>query len=158
MYRREFFNLLAVLLFSINNQISLFASHPTAIDKTNTDALTIDTSQQVGGIGTAVPQDILHIYDPISGPLIWEYDNLDGTVRTVVPNGYVLYRTIVEYVIRSSAPAIVAGSTQIDPGASIGIAVGADTVTVAVSANGAVTTSRTAGSNTHKVIYRLMWL
>lgn len=123
------------------------------------EGIVLDINGNVG-IGTATSQGRLHGYGSVSGFLYWEYDGLDGTSRTVIPNGTgdVLYRLIVEYIIRSSAGPKVAASTQIDPAGSVGITVGADTVTIAVAADGSVTTSRTAGTNTHKVVYRLLWL
>lgn len=112
------------------------------------------------GIGISPPQGILHTYDTISGSLKWEYDGLDATVRTVIPNGAgdVLYRLVFDYIIRSSAGVAVSSTIGMPPAAASNITVGADTVTITANADGSVTANRSAGTNTHKITLTLRWL
>jgi hypothetical protein len=120
----------------------------------------INSSGDIGiGVGTS-PQGRLHGYDSISGFLHWEYDGLDGTSRTIIPNGTgdVLYRLTGRYVLRDSAGAVASGAVDVSNGGSQAIVVGANTVTIAVAATGATTVSRTAGADTIKVGLWLLWL
>jgi hypothetical protein len=113
------------------------------------------------GIGAATsPQGLLHAYDTISGLLFWEYDGLDATVRTIIPNdsGDVLYRLFAAYVIRDSSGNAVSNITGVNNGASVNITVGANTVRLRVNANGAADIARTAGTDTIKVVLFLIWL
>ena len=112
------------------------------------------------GIGTTAPQGIIHTYDTIGGSLVWEYDGLDATVRTVVPNGTgdCLYRLQVSYVFRNSAGVVVSGAVGISNGGSSSPAVGTDTVRIRVNADGSIDVARTAGTNTIKVLLHLLWL
>lgn len=120
------------------------------------------------GFGTAAPQGRLHSYDAISGFLKWEFDGVDGTARTVIPNGAgdVLYRLAGISVVRASD-----GTTQAysdfgaigtpTPGGTFDIyaaGAGANKCTVTVNANGSVTVARSAGSLTYKVSLLLTWL
>lgn len=115
------------------------------------------------GIG-ASPQGRVHTYDTISGFIKWEYNGLDGTARTVIPDGAgdVLYGLTYWAIVRGSGGSVVpstnSAGTAIAPGGAANITVGADTVQVQVAANGAVTVQRTAGSQTHKVSLICQWL
>lgn len=110
--------------------------------------------------GAFTPQGLLHGYDTISGFLHWEYDGLDGTSRTIIPNGAgdVLYNLFGMYNFRDSAGAVASGTFAVANGGSTGLAVGGNTVTVAVAAAGTTTVSRTAGTDTIKVTFWLLWL
>jgi hypothetical protein len=112
------------------------------------------------GLNNLVPQGQFHAYDTIGGALKWEFDGLNATVRTIIPNGTgdVLYRLHAAYVLRDSAGAVASGTTDVSNGGSVGLVVGTNTVTLAVAATGATTISRTAGANTIKVIFWLLWL
>lgn len=118
------------------------------------------TTAGLVGIQVTAPQGILHTYDTIGGSLIWEYDGLDATVRTVLPNGTgdCLYRLQVSWVLRNSAGAVASGSIGISNGASSSPTVGADTVRIRVNADGSIDIARTAGTNTIKVLLSLLWL
>jgi hypothetical protein len=120
----------------------------------------IDSAGDIGiGVGTS-PEGRLHGYDAISGFKHWEYDGLDGTSRTIISNGTgdVLYNLFGMYNFRDSGGSVASSTFSVANGGSTGLAVGANTVTVAVAATGAVTVSRTAGANTIKVSFWLLWL
>ena len=125
----------------------------------STDVLTFGFNGLVG-IGITVPQGKVHAYDAISGFLLWEYDGLDATVRTIIPNGTgdVLYRTRFQYIMRNSAGVSASGDKFLTTPSSSAIVVGADTVTITLNADGSMTAARTAGSNTIKVALTLRWL
>ncbi|KKM17324.1 hypothetical protein LCGC14_1676980, partial [marine sediment metagenome] len=125
----------------------------------STDVLTFGFDGLVG-IGITVPQGKVHAYDAISGFLLWEYDGLDATVRTIIPNGTgdVLYRTRFQYIMRNSAGVSASGDKFLTTPSSSAIVVGADTVTITLNADGSMTAARTAGSNTIKVALTLRWL
>jgi hypothetical protein len=125
------------------------------------ETVTITTSRV--GIGTIDPQGKLHGYNAISGFMHYEFDGVDGTARTVIPNGTgdVLYVASGFYVARSSAPSIQAGNIgAIAPGVSTNIGTwgGSDVLQFQVAANGAITVQRTGGSLTYKVALWIVWL
>jgi len=120
----------------------------------------VSITGEVGiGVGSS-PQGQLHAYDAISGFLIWEYDGLDATVRTIVPNGTgdCLYRLHAAYVLRDSAAAVASGTTDVSNGASVNLTVGTNTVRLRVNADGSTDVARTAGTDTIKVALTLRWL
>lgn len=115
------------------------------------------------GINQPAPEGALHVRNLISGALHWEYDGVDGTARTVIPNaaGDVLYVASGWYVARSSAATVQAGNIgAIAPGVSTNIGTwgGSDVLQFQVAANGAVTVQRTGGSLTYKVTLWVLWL
>jgi len=113
------------------------------------------------GLGTTSSQARLHTYDTIGGSLHnWIYDGLDGTSRTIIPDGAgdVLYGCRINVVLRDSSGNFTGGVQNIANGTSANITVGANTVTFAVSAAGALTVSRTAGGDTIKANGSLIWL
>jgi hypothetical protein len=120
----------------------------------------VDSAGDVGiGVGTA-PQARFHVYDAISGFILWEYDGLDATVRTVIANGTgdVLYRLTAMYVLRDSAAAVASGTTDVSNAASVNLTVGGNTVRLRVNADGSCDVARTAGTDTIKVALALRWL
>ena len=128
---------------------------------TMTEQLRIRSDGFLGlGVATGLMNGKIHAYDAISGFMHWKYDGLDGTSRTIISNGAgdVLYRLHIAYVLRDSAGAVASGTTDISNGGSVGLTVGANTVTIAVAGTGAVTVSRTAGTDTIKVGFWLLWL
>jgi len=126
----------------------------------------VNTLAVVGGdVGVRVlsPQGLFHGYDTIGGFLYWEYNGVDGTARTVIPNGAgdVLYQLIAQYVVRDSGGGVKFSSTHVGltPGNSTNIYDdGVDICTLAVAADGSVTVQRTAGAATFKVALWLLWL
>ncbi len=113
------------------------------------------------GINRSEPQGRLHGYDTISGFLHWEYDGVDGTARTVIPNaaGDVVYVLTVLYAIRVSNGEYAGAEQTVAPGNSITLySFGGDTCTLAVAADGTVTVQRTAGALTYKVALWLLWI
>jgi hypothetical protein len=117
------------------------------------------------GIGTTSPQSRLHGYDTISGFMHWKFDGVDGTARSVVPDGTgdVLYLLGGMGVTRASSGATAAtsflGASAIAPGgAQVLYSAGGDICSLQVAANGAITVQRTAGALTYKVGLWLLWL
>ena len=112
------------------------------------------------GLGTDAPQGKFHTYETISGFIVWEFDGLDGTVRTIIPNGTgdVLYRLTALFVLRDSAAAVASGTTDVSNGASVNLTVGTNTVRLRVNADGSTDIARTAGTDTIKVALVLRWL
>lgn len=109
------------------------------------------------GIGTTTPQGRLHATGTIGGCVFLNAATVAGTAVTLAIAGTVQYGIVGKIAIRSSAAATYgadfagAGGTLLVPGASAAFTVGADTVTLAVTAGGAITVQRTAGGNTHNI-------
>ncbi|KKL65140.1 hypothetical protein LCGC14_2157920, partial [marine sediment metagenome] len=127
--------------------------------KADTQVVFIDTNIDFG-IGTSTPQGLLHTYESISGFIVWEFDGLDATVRTIIPNGTgdVLYRLTALFVLRDSAAAVASGTTDVSNAASVNLTVGTNTVRLRVNADGSTDIARTAGTDTIKVALVLRWL
>lgn len=144
------------------NRFDIINNGSTFTQKYNADStgITIASGGNVGVGITTSPQGRVHGYDAISGFLHWEYDGLDGTSRTIIPNGAgdVLYELFGMYVLRDSSANTASGTFAVTNGGSTGLTVGGNTVTVAVAAAGTTTVSRTAGTDTIKVTFWLIWL
>lgn len=112
------------------------------------------------GVTTALMNGKIHAYNAISGFMHWEFDGLDGTSRTIISNGVgdVIYNLFGMYNLRDSSGNVADGTLSVANGGSTGLTVGSNTVTVAVAGTGATTVSRTAGSDTIKVSFWLLWL
>lgn len=114
------------------------------------------------GIGTTSPQGRLHVYNAIGGCMYWEYDGVDGTARTVIPDGVgdVISRVWVAYIVvpssgsQTSSQITAATSTT----TSINTGGGADNLNFIVNANGSVQVQRSAGTATFKVALWLLWI
>lgn len=147
-------------LFSATNQGTniRFLNTPLA-SVTNTERMRLTAAGYLG-INRTSPQGMLHGYDSISGFEHWKYNGLDGTSRTILPNGTgdVLFYLAGIYVMRNSAGVAVSGSVAVANGGTQNITVGADTVTITVAGTGATTIARSAGSNTIRVGLWLLWL
>jgi len=124
----------------------------------------IDSNGNVGIGSMTAPQGKLHGYDTIGGFLHWKYDGVDGTARTVIPDGTgdVLYYATGLFQVRTSGGAISAtGSTigLITPGTAQDLYNNAGNIlSFAVAANGSVTVQRTGGALTYKVNLWLLWM
>ncbi len=142
-------------LFTIGSK----TAHDFVLGSSNLERMRI-TSAGAIGIGTPTPQAIFHIHETISGFIVWEFDGLDATVRTIIPNGTgdVLYRLTAMYVLRDSAAAVASGTTDVSNSASVNLTVGTNTVRLRVNADGSTDIARTAGSDTIKVALALRWL
>jgi hypothetical protein len=100
-------------------------------------------------------------YEDISGFLHWEYDGIDGTARTVIADGPgdVAYRLTILHATRASDGATNGGVLSTAPGGSQYLYSNAgEDCKILVSAGGAVTVQRTAGTLTYKVTLWLLWI
>lgn len=120
------------------------------------------------GIGAVTaPQGKLHGYGTIGGFIFYEFDGVDGTARTVIPNaaGDVVYGVMPIWAVRASDGTTrsgawsTGGTVLLAPGATTDIySIGANILQLQVAANGAVTVQRTGGALTYKVVLWLVWL
>jgi hypothetical protein len=116
------------------------------------------------GLGTSSPQGRLHGYDTIGGFLHWKYDGVDGTLRTIIPDGAgdVLYYATGIFQARTSGGnnAITSTIGLIAPGAGGQDFYnnGGNILHFDVAANGSVTVQRTGGALTYKVNLWLLWM
>ena len=124
------------------------------------------------GIGNTSPISRLHITDTVMSEANWNYDGLDGTSRTIIPDGAgdVVYGLSFTGLIRSSSAlgggisvfTVNAISTVYTPGSgAVTIFTegsGANTIIMTFNANGSVTIARGAGSVTYKVALKLFWM
>lgn len=107
-------------------------------------------------------QGPLHGREGVGGFLFWEYDGLDGTPQTVIPDGVgdvtrLLGGNAVIAEITGAGTATV--RLGVVPGAaSVIYNDGTDACTVAVGAGGDVTIYRSAGADTFKVVLWLLWI
>lgn len=115
------------------------------------------------GLGTTSPQGRLHLRDTISGVLHWEYDGVDGTARTVIPDGAgdVLYGLTGLAVARAStgaAPSVGVFSLSALPSTYTLFNDGTNSLAFHLNANGSTDVQRAAGTATFKVAIWLLWL
>lgn len=136
---------------------------------TSNPAISIDANGNVGLSATTTPKGILHGYDTISGFLKYEFDGVDGTARTIIPDGAgdVVIALCFQGIIKPSTGAVAYTSNfgsgiTLAPGGSTALYnTGGNTLTLAVAANGSVTVQRTAdagSSLTYKVALWLVWM
>lgn len=116
------------------------------------------------GVGTT-PQGALHTYGTCSGMMKWEFDGLDGTVRTIIPNGTgdaAFGLRVWSFAVHNSTTIQGAevGGTMYAPGVgNIPIfSSGGNEAKLNYAADGSLTVSRTAGTGTYKVSLFLLWL
>lgn len=130
-------------------------------------AISIDANGFVGINNATVPKGMLHGYDTISGFVKYEFDGVDGTARTVIPDGAgdVLYGVMPIWAVRHSGGTTQGGSYStggtglLTPGNTLDIySSGGNILQLQVAANGSVTVQRTAGTGTYKVTLLLQWL
>jgi hypothetical protein len=145
---------------NVEGFLGTITNHPLSFTTNQTRVMTLTPNTRRVGIGVTSPQGRMHTYDVISGFIVWEYDGLDATVRTIIPNatGDVLYRLTAMYVLRDSAAAVASGTTDVSNSASVNLTVGTNTVRLRVNADGSTDIARTAGTDTIKVALTLRWL
>lgn len=107
------------------------------------------------GIGTTSPQGRLHISASHGGALLWS-GLIDGTLRTALPAATVSNAATFYGVIYTAGDTEVMGNAIL-VGGSLPYGVGTSTVTIAVTAGGAVTIQRTAGSQTLQGTLWIIW-
>lgn len=128
-----------------------------------------NTILNTNGVGLTVsaPQGKIHGYNTISGFLAWEFNGVDGTARTLIPDGTgdvqigVAFFGVIQH---SVGPTLgytnnVGGALPLAPsGSALIYNAGGNQLTLAVSAGGALTIQRTAGTGTYKVALWLTWM
>lgn len=105
--------------------------------------------------------DPLRAYQEISGLLHWDYDGVDGTARTIIPDGAgdVIYSLRAMFVLRTSGGGQANNTIGLVPTASNDLwNSGADILTLSLAANGSLTIQRTGGTLTYKVGLWLLWI
>lgn len=149
------------------NELTMFnrASGGNLVLQTNNGNTIVNTNGFA--LNVASPTGKLHGYNTISGFLAWEYNGLDGTVRTVIPDGTgdVLYGLSGIYISRCSDGTVTGGAMgAITPGGGLQQigrnAASTDVFTLTVAANGSVTAARTtnATNSTLKVTIWIIWV
>lgn len=126
------------------------------------ERLFVDENGDVGiGTGAATPAGRLHGRDAISGFLFWEFDGLNATVQTIIPNGIgdVVYGCRMMYMARESSGNLDSGEVLIANGGSINLTPGGGgTFRIRVNADGSMDAARTAGATTLKIALWIIWL
>jgi hypothetical protein len=119
------------------------------------------------GIGTnqypsADGRTHLNTFGVVGGSMIWEYNGLDGTARTIIQGGsqdvvsYALFNIVIK---PSTGAATSVVNTALTPGTSVAIYNSSgNTVTLYCNAGGDVTVARTGGTLTYKLIVQILWL
>ena len=142
--------------------VAMYAnSDALSVHSGGSQAMLMDANQNVGLKSVTAPQGMLHGYDSIGGCLYWEYDGLDGTSRTVIPNGAgdVQYHLYGMYVIRDSGTNTQSGFLAVTPSNNqVLMLASGNQFAIFVAADGAVTVRRVVGTTTAKVALWLLWI
>jgi hypothetical protein len=91
----------------------------------------------------------------------WTWTALDGTSRTVIPNGTgdVTAVLTAQYALTESGGGTDGGLITVDNGATVDLYDdGVDICTLTVNADGSVTIARSAGAATFDVVLNMVWL
>lgn len=116
------------------------------------------TNAGLWGFGVTVPQGKLHIHDGTSGKLFVTKTGVVGSAQTVIPDGTGdVTKTVTGFVIVDDGTSVVANTFTLTPGSNQDIAVGTYTLRMAVSAGGALTVIRQAGTGTATVTLDIVW-
>jgi hypothetical protein len=137
-----------------------------AANTTGTERMRITGAGDLG-LGVTSPQGRLHGYDSFSGFMHWEGSGVDGTARTVIPDGTgdVVRGLNVMYVIRAVTAAItntgvlITGGSALEPSENGTLFNnGGNICQIQISAAGAVTVVRTGGTDTYDIALWLLWI
>lgn len=111
------------------------------------------------GIGTTAPSTLLHIANGTDGGAAqWSSASINGTLQTILAASSVGNCIVLHGILRNSAGsnAAVTGLTM-SLGGGQAVAVGADTVTITLTAGGGLTIQRTAGINLCRGSLWVVW-
>jgi hypothetical protein len=103
----------------------------------------------------------LRTFGLVGGSIIWDYNGLDSTARTIHAHSAedVVSCLSAHFIIKPSTGAGVSGALALTPNTNAPLYnVGSDVVTLYVATDGAVTVARTGGTLTYKLIVQLLWL
>lgn len=110
------------------------------------------------GIGTAAPQGKLHIARAAAGGMMFLSGTISGTLNTLAVAGTVTVMAIMWGMIRNNGGTslsfiglISANTFALGTALVVNCNTASDQVTITVTAGGAVTAQRTAGSNSHEL-------
>lgn len=127
-------------------------------DVASTPAMILDASRNLG-VGTLAPAGRLHVVSAGGGFLFLSANAVDNTLQTLVVAGTVTQSVAFWGYDRNntSLGTVQVSGNMITPGGTFTF-INTDTVTVTVTAGGAITVQRTAGSGgTHQVNMLIMY-
>lgn len=113
------------------------------------------------GVGTTSPQSKFHVHDGSTGFMVVSKTAIVGVAQTIIPDGTgdVTLGCIVRGIARNTTPGIAkVDTTVIAPGGTADVVIGADTLRFAVSAGGALTVIRQAGTATWQIGVTVEWM
>jgi hypothetical protein len=157
-------NTRAAGLLQITQDALTFQTFPAA-SSTPTERMRIQNTGWAG-FGGVIPSGPMHVKGTISSAMLFEYDGVDGTARTVLADGAgdVLYSIVGMFTVRASDGGLSSGNVTANLGLSSGTdlynpsGAGTNVCRLLTAANGSVTVQRTAGALTYKVALWLLWL
>lgn len=124
----------------------------------DTVRMTVDADGDVG-IGTTTPRGTFHVFDGVGYHMFVSKTNITTTAQTIIPDGT---GDVTEY-LHIDATYVSGGvafslSAGVVPGITTNSNVGTETFQLALSAGGALTVKRTAGTNAGSLSAHLRWV
>lgn len=131
---------------------------PLVLGTNNAERARISAEGRLG-VGTSAPRGLVHGCDGLASVLLWSNGAVAGSAVTIVPDGTgdVTSRAVFFYVC-DNAGVSVAGLGNVVTGGNQDVVAGGGTWRFAVSAAGALTVVRSAGTGTGKVAVLALWI